>query len=54
MNIKYWFFNYRFKFQDFVFNVRRNLTLVCFNMNDVIVITVQNVDYCCTIHNISK
>ena len=54
MNFLYWFFNYRFKFQDSVFNVCRNLTMLCFNVNDVIVITVQNVDYCFIIHNISK
>ena len=54
MNFLYWFFNYRFKFRDSVFNVCRNLTMLCFNVNDVIVITVQNVDYCFIIHNISK
>ena len=48
------FFNHGFKFQNYVCNGCRNLTLLIVNIIDIAVITVENVDYCCIAHNISK
>ena len=31
-----------------------DLTMLCVNISDFIIITIKNVDYCCIIHNISK
>ena len=50
----YWFFNHGFKFQDSVCNVCLDLTMLIFNIRDITIITVTNVDYCCIIHSISK
>ena len=44
------FFNPGFKFQDYICNGCRDLTMLC----DITIITVKNVDYQCIIHNISK
>ena len=48
-----WFFNHGFKSQDDV-NVCHDLTMLCLNISDTIIITVKNIDCCCIIHNISK
>ena len=50
----YWFFNDEFEFQDSVCNDCHDLTMLSVNINDIAIITVKNVDYCCIIHNISK
>ena len=50
----YWFFNYGFMFQDSVCNGCQYLTKLSVNINDIVIITVKNVDYRCIIHNISK
>ena len=50
----YWSFSHRFQFQDSVFNVFHDLTMLSVNRRDIAIVTVQNVDYCCIIHNISK
>ena len=50
----YWFFNHGFKFQDSVCNGCHDLTILCINISNIAIITVKNVDYCCTFHNISK
>ena len=50
----YRFFNHGFKFQDSVCNVCPDLTILIFNIRDITIITVTNVDYCCIIQNISK
>ena len=50
----YWFFNHGFKFQDYVCNGCHDLTMVCFNLNDITIITVKNIDYRYIIHDISK
>ena len=42
------FFSNGFQFQDSVCNVRHNFTMLSLK------IAVKNVDYCCTIYNISK
>ena len=43
-----------FKFQDSVCNDCHDLTFLCFNIIDIAIISVKNVDYCCIIHNIGK
>ena len=50
----YWFYNHGFKFQDSVCNGCHDLTMLCFNISNIAIITVKNVDYHCIIHNISK
>ena len=45
----YWVFNHGFKYQDFVRNVCYDLTVLCLNMSDVVIITVKDVDYNCII-----
>ena len=50
----YWFFNHGFKFQDYECNGCHELTMFCFSISDITIITVKNVDYRCIIHNISK
>ena len=50
----YWFFNHRFKFQDHVCNDCHDLTMLCLNISDIVIITVKNVDYCCVMYNISN
>ena len=50
----YWVFNDGFKFQDSVCNGYHDLTMVSININNIAIITVNNVGYCCIIHNISK
>ena len=45
----YWVFNHGFKYQDFVRNVCYDLTVLCLNMSDVVIITVKDVDYHCII-----
>ena len=42
------------KFQDSVCNGCHDLTMLSVNTSDITVITVENVDYCCIIHKISK
>ena len=50
----YLFFNHGFKFQNYICNGCHDLTIWCFNVNNITIITVQNVDYLCIIHKISK
>ena len=50
----YWVFNDGFKFQDSVCNGYHDLTMVSININNIAIITVNNVGYCCIIHSISK
>ena len=54
MICRYWFFNHGFKFQDSVCNGCHDLTILSVNIRDIAIITVNNVDYCCIIHNTSK
>ena len=42
------------KFQDSVCNGCHDLTMLSVNTSDITIITVENVDYCCIIHKISK
>ena len=48
------FFNHEFKFQDYVYNGCHDLTMFTVNLSDIVIITIQNVDYRCIIHKISK
>ena len=50
----YWFFNHGFEFQDYVCNNCHDLTMLCFKISNITIITAKNVDYRCIIHNISK
>ena len=47
-------FNHGFKFQDYLCNGCHDLTMLSVNISDIAIITVNNVDYCCIIRNISK
>ena len=50
----YWVFNHRFKFQDSVSNGYHDLTMLSVNIIDITIITIENFDYYCIIHSISK
>ena len=50
----YWFFNHGFKFQDSACNGYRNLKMLSVNISDVAIISSENIDYHCIIHNIGK
>ena len=50
----YWLFNNGFKFQDSVCNGWHDLTMLNFNLSNITIITVKNVEFCCIICNISK
>ena len=39
----YWFFNHGFELQNSVFNVCHDLTMLCFNLSNIAVITVKGV-----------
>ena len=47
------FFNHGFKFLDYVCNGCHDLPMLCLNVSNIAIITV-NVDYCCIMYNISK
>ena len=48
------FLNHGFKFQDSVCNSCHNLTILCLDISDIVIITVINVNYCRIFHNINK
>ena len=48
------FFNHGFKFRDSVCNGCHDLTMLSVNISDIAIITIENIDYPCIIHNISK
>ena len=50
----FWFFDHGFKFQDCVCNGCYDLAILCFNIIDIAIITIRNVDSRCIIHNITK
>ena len=50
----FWFFNHGFKFQDSVCIGYHDLKMLSLNISNIIIITVKNFDYCCSIYNISK
>ena len=41
--------NVKYKLQDSACNACNDLTILCLNINDIAIITVKNVDYCCII-----
>ena len=50
----YSFFNHGFEFQNSVCSGCHELTMLSFNISDIAITTVKNVDYSCIIHKISK
>ena len=50
----YFFFNYGFKFEDYVCNCCHDLSMLCLNISDIAIMTVKNVDYSWIMYNISK
>ena len=54
MTCHYSFFNHGFKLQNYVCNGSHDLTMLSVNISDIVIITVNNVDYRCIIPNISK
>ena len=50
----YFYFNHGFKFQDYICNGCHDLTMLSLNISGIAIITVKNIDYCCTIYNISN
>ena len=42
------------KFEDSVCNGCHDLTILCFNISDIAIITIKNVDFHCIIHGINK
>ena len=49
-----WFFKLGFRFQDCCCNGFHDLSILCLNVSDIVIITVKDVDFCCIIYNISK
>ena len=54
MIFHYWFFNHGFKCQNSVCNGCYDFSRLHLDISHITIITVKNVDYHCTIHNISK
>ena len=50
----YWLFNQGFKFQNFICNGCHDLTMLCLNLSDIVIITVKNVDFRYIFDEISK
>ena len=50
----YRFLSHGFKFQDSVCNGCHGLTVLTFDIRNIAIITIKNVDYHCIIHNISR
>ena len=50
----YWYLNHGCKFQTSVCNGCHDLTLLCLNLSDIVIITVKAVEYHCIICDISK
>ena len=48
------FFNCGFEFQDYIYNVCHDLTMLSINVSNIPIITVKNVDYLRVLHNFSK
>ena len=50
----YFFFNHGFEFQYSVCNGCHDLSMLCLNIRDIVIITVKNVDYRCIMYNITN
>ena len=50
----YCFFNHGFGFEDYLWNSCHDLTILCFNISDIAITIVKNVDHRRIIHNINK
>ena len=53
-DLYYWFFNRGFKSPNYACNGCDDLSMLCLNIIDIVIITVKNVDYHCIMYNISK
>ena len=49
----YWFFDHRFKYEDFVCNDCHDL-LIYVNISNIAIITIKRADYRCIIYGIRK
>ena len=54
INCHYWFFNHRFKCQNSVCNGCYDFSILSVNISNIVVIIVENVDYRCISHDITK
>ena len=50
----YWFFNHGFEFQDSAWNGCHDLTMLIVNIYDIVIITIEIVDYRCIIHSLKQ
>ena len=50
----YWGFNHWFKFKDSACDGCHDVTMLSVNRSNIAIITIKNVDYCCSICNVSK
>ena len=48
------FFNHGFEISDSACNDCHGLTMLIVNKNNIVIMSIKNVDYCCIIHNIVK
>ena len=47
----YWFFNYGFRFQYSVYNACHDFSILCLDITNIAIITVNNANYRCTTYN---
>ena len=50
----YWYFNHGFKLQKWVCNRFYDLLMISADTNDIAIIIIKGVDYCCNIYGVSK
>ena len=51
----YWYFlDKRFKFQLYLCNECHDLLMMSINLNDIAILNIHDVDYCCIISGITK
>ena len=48
------FLNKGLKFQSYVYNKYHDLLMMSLNLSNITILKTKNVDYCCTISDISK
>ena len=54
MTCHYWFFNHGFEFKDSVGNGFHDFQMLSLNIRNIAITSIENVDYRCIVHNISK
>ena len=51
----YWYFlDERFKFQTYVCNISHDLLTMSINLNDIAILDINSVDYCCIFRGVTK